>query len=252
MCGAIVSRGIGQYDLVFHMIARSIPEFKSALAAIQKAYRSIIEGMEYSLLENYVMWRGKFLFPEKTPIEKIISFSPPAKSFPLGKIEKAMLMNFGEYPQESLVNLGKKVGISPELARLKVNKLLKSGLILFCDLIPNYEICRVVPFYLFLKIKDLAGVKNRLLEWCRSHPAVDALHFYKGRLNILITLKVGSPEEVVDFMKQFKRGFGVSMEEYSLLQLYDLKKATFMPECVAIQRSANTRNSPKGLNSSTV
>lgn len=221
----------GKYDLAFGTWAKDIEYLDKTLNELNRKFGEHIADRQIATIIKGIYFIRDYLIDKEGSSKYRKSFfgAVPEKDKVDSKDWK-ILYHIANNPRRPILNLSKKVRISPDSVRKKIKKLENIGIIKHYNFVPNES------NYPYLHYKVLMGLKNfdlekenKLIEYCRKNPNIVYIVKSLGPWEFEIDIEVESAKQFREIMMEIKTRFNDILKEHSTLQIYQVHKYNFCP-----------------------
>lgn len=115
--------------------------------------------------------------------------------------------------RSSYADIGRKVKLSKEVVRYRVNELIKSGFLLGFNTVIDVKKLGWQIYFVSIKLKTIEK-ENEIIGGLYNHPHVAWLVKCIGEYDILLKVFVKTFLEINDIMKDFGSSFLLSIDKY--------------------------------------
>ena len=115
--------------------------------------------------------------------------------------DSKILQALEENARQSNSQIGKRVGLSKEVVKYRIDRLREQGLILRFHTIVNYFKLGIVKYKLYLRLKNMTKEKmEEMGEYLRTHNRTEWVAFTTGRWDVIIGFLVRNVNEFDETM----------------------------------------------------
>tara|TARA_Y100000310_G_C20677691_1_gene814046 strand:- start:1958 stop:2932 length:975 start_codon:yes stop_codon:yes gene_type:complete len=225
----------GKYDLAFGTWAKDIEYLDKTLKGVSKKFgKHISERQIATIIKGFYFIRDYLVKKNKPSSFRKSFFGAVPNKAKVDMKDWKILHQIANNPRFSIINLAKKVKLSPDSIRNRIKKMESAGIIKHYNFVPNEET------YPFLHYKLLLGLRNlvpedekRLIEYCRKNQNIVYTVKALGPWEFEIDLEVESTKQFREIMMNIKTEFKDIIKEYSTLHIYKVHKYNFCPSIQA-------------------
>lgn len=230
-----VLKFFGSYDLEIAVIARSLVEFDSILSKIISGTSKFIQDYEILIItNNYRSGAFPKSFFKDIKIESL-GFEvakPKHEEYKPDKKDFEIIREIRDDAQMAMIDIGAKVGLSPDAVRYRLKKLTEKIIIAFVPVI-NYHRIGYDVHALMLNISPLSVENERVLHNFLANDerilwAVKTI----GRYNMLAYICTRNGDELQDTINRLRAHFPEEIKRYDSLLAYEEYKYTYVPDCI--------------------
>lgn len=227
-----VTKLMGKCDFELQVLAKDVIDEYIILDKLFAGFKKGITDLRVLTIiryHNYTMAIGKF-FDEvitKVPSQQkrpSKEYSADAKDF---EILKVLSVN----ARESLINIAKKVSLSPESTRYRINMMLNSGIIKRFYARTNKNIFGLTTYLFLLDIEGTVTSKD--IQFAKTTKNIYYLRDCLGNWNLNIGFYAETNKELFDTIHNIRKDFGSRLNRFDLL--VPLHRYKFVPLPSAIK-----------------
>jgi len=225
-----LSKAIGKWDIDLIFMCKEIKEFENFRQDLFLNFNQIIEDYSTSLLTKiYHYPRDYFLDSKRTSPPKILDISF-ANNFVLDKKDEELLRLLTKDASMNWADLSRKLKLSINTLRKRINNLEKQNIILGYRLFIDAEKLGYEYYKLHINLrnyneKDLKEFKS----WLGSKNFVIYLDNYIGGEDLEIELHLKSEQEYIEFLNELYGEFSRIIKNHFMLKFYDVKIYRYLP-----------------------
>ncbi len=204
----------GKYDLIVSIYVKNIGDFSHIYEKILGKWGEFILERNVAIHEKAYIYSKAYLLPNQKSEESVYG-EWKDKSLNLDKTEENILRYLSCDSRIGLIDLSKKLNLSSEIVKYKINNLKKKGVITgfgtkidFCKINNSYNIITLklqdMDFQKYIKLKDLAKNNPNIIYYIKSignHDAEFEVEITnKDELDkLVITLRNMFSNEIIDY-----------------------------------------------------
>ncbi len=200
------------WDLEWTLIARSLHEFDSLLAALIGRFGPLILRQETAAVtKGFSSNNLPLAFYEG--VEREILWKQASAPPVLDGKDVSIIEALAKDGRQSTYSLSRKVRVSPDTVGYRIKNLLKAGVIRTFTAVPSLSALGFEVHTLALKMRPLsAQAEVRLAQFCRDHKYILRAVKTFGAYDALITLAVDTPATYHEVVKEIKTRFSDLIE----------------------------------------
>ncbi len=202
----------GKWDLGILMWAKGIYEFKDFWDGFMKKYRKFIHRHEVTVYTGLYHFSHAYLNPEKVG-EKAMQFIGSKEKTTISRNEEKVLRVLAENARMPTVEIAKKAGLTPIIAKYAIKKLTKKGVIKGFRAFYNYNLLNLVQYKVNFNLVDL-NQYDKLLDFAKENPNVIYVDQTIGNGDFEIELLVENHEKFKKIMQEIKSNFSEIIQDY--------------------------------------
>ena len=211
----------GRWDLVIATHFKTIEEFYTFLQQeIIFKYADIIHGRGIMVMSNLYHFRRHHLVEKKREKIELAYAVKPAELSPLDKVDRGIIQRLAFNSRASLVALAKELGVSSELVKIRIKKLVENKLIQSFWLTLDYQKIGLEMYKNIVSFRHLTAKRKKdLIGFCALKPNVIYAIEGIGIGDFHIDIEVKSPEERDRFLSELRKNFSDLLEDYETLTI---------------------------------
>jgi len=219
----------GRWDMLVAFWARDIFEFNEILTEFLNRFSDFILAKEIVINLRYCIYSRKWLTNDRNP--KVTCIGGRPENMDLDEKDLKILRILTRNGREHIVDIARKIGISPALAIYRMRELMKRGVITTFRIDINraklgLEFCKS-----FLYLQNKTTEKERkLIRFCSLHPNITALTQCIGPWDLELELETRSFEEFHMIMKDIKTRFPELVRSYESVVISKESGVRYIPK----------------------
>jgi Lrp/AsnC family leucine-responsive transcriptional regulator len=220
----------GQFDMAFGMRAVNIEKYAEQLAELDNKFGHLfLERQIAPIVKGQYFYRDYLIGREAGTERELIFGSVPVHPDMDGN-DWEILVELGINARVPVVEISKKVGLSPDSVTKRLHKLEKSGAVRGYILVLNNAALEQLQYKVLIKLKSVTQKRYRLLvEFCRQHPNIFYIVRTFGVWDFEIDMEVHDAASFRRIMRSLKAKFSDIIRDYSYLNIYQIHKYNFCP-----------------------
>jgi len=148
----------------------------------------------------------------------------------LKKQDKEIIRELNQKPEISLVELSRKIKLTPEGCKYRIEQLKKNGIITsFGAIIDGNKLNKIWAVFLF-KIENENS--KELINFIKNENNVSAFLHLLGDWNYSVTVFADNVQEIHNILMNFRNKFPEIIKEYELILLFETFKYPSIPDIV--------------------
>lgn len=230
----------GNYDLRISVVVNENKQVKEFINEFELKFNKHYQDSQIVfLIEKYKINQNKIISNlfnikqtsiemQKQNIENVIQSQ--SKTIKLEEIEKKILMELNKKPNSTLVDISKKVNLTPEGLKYRINELQNKKVIKsFSIILDGNKLNKIWAVFLF-KLNNENS--KEILRYIQNINNVSAFVQIMGNWNYSISVFANNVQEIHNILMGFRNKFPNNIKEYELLLIFETYKYPSIPNIV--------------------
>jgi len=221
--------GVGRWELIILIFAKTIEEFKKNLNEILSIYKDRLSNYKFSLLLEAEHLGYKQIKQDKREEVKQTSKESTIK---LKDIERKIIKVLSQDARISIVDISEKIKIPLHVVKYNLKNLIKSKIIEGFKPKINLNLLGYQWYLLLINFKENIEENNKkeFTNFCKNEKEVYYLTNTIGEYNLMIDLHIKEISELKEFILKIKEKFPKLIKNYELLNVFEEHKINYFPE----------------------
>ncbi len=216
----------GRYDLVINVLTNGVAELDEFLNDFRSNFGSYIQSLDVTTITNFFCCDRVYLTGQKLNSQKIAENNP---TIALDEKDALCLDILSKNARTPLTEMSKKLGLSIEAVRKRVQRLVKNNVIQKFTIKFNYRRFNYQYFKVMIKFQNLTGEKRKqFIQYCVAHPHIVFIIEGIGASDVDIDLEIESLKKFHDVILELKYKFGHIIKDYEILLVAEELKAAYL------------------------
>jgi len=147
----------------------------------------------------------------------------------IDKIDKKILLEISDNARQEIVSISNKLNSTPSIISYRIKKMQNFGVIKGYKAMINLLKIDYYWYKIEFELSDLS-FKEKLLDYCKTHPNIIYTYETIGGADLEIELEVKSYEDFRKILDEIKSKFYQGIKSYKHLLWYKERKIRFIPE----------------------
>ena len=231
----------GNYDLRVSIIVKENKQVKEFINEFESKFSKYYQDSKIVfLIEKYKINQNKiisnffnvkltpFELKKQTFIENVIQNEN--KILKLEEIERKILIELNKKPNSSLVEISKKVNLTPEAVKYRITELQNKKIIKsFSIILDGNKLNKIWAVFLFKLNNDNT---KEILHYIQNIDNVSAFVQIMGNWNYSISVFANNVQEIHNILMGFRNKFPNNIKEYELLLIFETYKYPNIPKII--------------------
>lgn len=198
----------GNIDMIIELFARNNQKLSDIISEIKSVCGEYLKSFE--LLTNIStcnFFSLKYLSEGKVKYE-VIDKERSDKTVEIDNIDKEVLRILNKRPRISFTDAAKKLRLSVNTVKYRINNLKKKNIIIHPSVIIDTSKLNYQWYLVFLDVQPLGKKEEKMLEtYAMLHPNID--YYYKGigRWNIHFSIRAKNMQEFHEILRDIRNRF---------------------------------------------
>ena len=222
-----VIKADGDWDLVFTVLVKNIDNFFKIWDEFQLKYKEYIYKKEISLFHKYIHY-PRFYLINKPNLDHTGLITGGSKEIEVDDIDWGILKNLATNARMSLVDLARKVKLSPGAVRYRMKQLREKRVILRYK--ANLYLSKIGYrfFKVDIELRNVA-IKKELKQFVRQHPNIIAENIPLGGSDFQFDLEAKSYGEFLRIINEIRENFKENIKLIKYYSATGFRKILYLP-----------------------
>jgi len=208
----------GRWDLVFSLHAKDVREFGKLLRKFMDKFSEYILGKTINILEIAPLFNRSYLWPGKKRVE--FKYGGKPKQVKLDKLDHKILNVLRKNSRERLVNIAKKIELSPEAIRIRIKNMEKKGVIQAYRIGLDFEKIGYEMYLVAFKFRNLdSEIWKGIVSFANLNDNIIYLPKTIGSHDLDVEIEVKDSKELDIFINSFRNRFGKVLQGFESAQI---------------------------------
>ena len=222
--------GIGRWDTVILLCARSIAEFNAQLIELKSLCKTHIHDFTFTTLLQAEHISYKFL---KTKTEKPLKTTSKNKLYSLDQKDQAILKRINHEARMPVTEIAKSIGQQVYNVHYRLSQLKKKNIIQGFKPKINIQRLGMQWHLLLISFKTVQEERTKaFINYCKLHKNVYYITNTVGKYNCMIDIHVKSTEEFREFLFDMKNAFEDVILLYESIVVFEELLISYLPQIV--------------------
>ena len=195
----------GKWDLAIFIGAKNVNEVHAIWDPVMDKYKEKIEDYNFTLYSPIYNFNRAFFMENDMPV--VVREYGAGKREETDEMDWRIIQAYAPDVRQSMLQLGKKVGLSPETLRKRIERLEKSKVI--CGYKIGLDIAKIGYTSYRLDFELLSNKQwNELFEYCKQHPKIYQVQNTVGHMDFETETVVKDLAELLEIIDDVKTRFG--------------------------------------------
>jgi len=219
----------GKYDFVASIYVKNMAEFSERYDDIFNKYIDYIADRNIIVLEKAYTYSKAFLLEDREAKGIVYSLGKEKKVI-LDEKDKELLRILNKDGRASLLDIAKKLNVSSDTIRYRINNLKKSGLITGFGVKVNFEIINYEYSIISLKLQNMDNEKYKRLEtFCKLNKNVVIFIKTVGDHDVELEVETKNRNELDELIKNLRDSFILEIKDYEIFEVIKEYRMTYYP-----------------------
>ncbi len=197
----------GRWDIIFSFHAKDVREFGELLRQFMDKFSQYVLGKTINILETSPIFNRSYLWPGKKRVE--FQYGGKPKKVKLDELDYKILNVLKRNSRERLVNISKKVGVSPEVVRIRMKNMEKEGVITAYKIGLDFEKIGYQMYLVAFKFRNLdSKIWEEVVSFANLNDNILYLPKTIGSHDLDVEIEVKDSKELDEFINSFRNKFG--------------------------------------------
>jgi len=223
-----ILRAEGNYDILMACWTKDLKEFKEITQELLYKYGIYIKEKKESVGINVTHFQNRYLLDVKETEE--ISVGEQKEFVKIDDLDKKILIELCKGARIPIVELAKKLKISPKVAAYRIKRLEKNKVILGYRPLINHNLLGWIHYKILFYLTNVTHEDfNKFKAFLKNDSRTIYIVNEIGICDIDVELMVRSVQDLFKFIKEIKFRFPRLIREYETLALVETLKVNYLP-----------------------
>lgn len=224
--------GEGKWDIVLVVLASTVEKIEDVYDELNNRFGLYFQNPYISLAFSIHEFKHNYLYAK--PDYKELVLGEAAKAVKLDSADYELIKLLSADAKLSLVELARKLKVSPELVSYRIKKLVSERVILAFRARINTKLLGYDYYKVFLTLQNF-DKKNQsgILGFLRNQPNVIYITKPMGTYTLEFEAMVKNTNDLHEILKQLKEQFGDILIDYETYFTYDVRSVGYLPRQAA-------------------
>ncbi len=231
----------GRWDILFSVHSKDVREFGDMLRVFMDKFSEYILTRTVNILERALVFNRSYFFPEGKRFALVYggSFKPAE----LDDLDIKILNSLRLNSREKLINISKKICVSPETVRVRIKKMEEKKLIQGYKIGINLDKIGYESYLIAFKFRILdSKIWDDISSFANSNSNILYLSKTIGTHDLDIELEVKDSRELGNFINSFRNRFGNYLQGFESVQLTCEHKLEFYHDLAIKTKPPKNKN----------
>jgi Lrp/AsnC family leucine-responsive transcriptional regulator len=220
----------GQFDIAFGMRSVNVERYTQQLAELDNRFGHLFLERQIAPIVKGQYFHRDYLLGKEAGTERELAFGSVPIVPQLDEKDWKILVELGKNSRVPIVDMARRVGISPDAISKRLAKLEKSGVVQGYILVLNNQILGQLHYKVLIRLKSVTRKKyDLLLSFCKLHPNIFYIVRTFGVWEFEIDMEVQDVPAFRRIMRELKEKFSDIISDYSYISIYKVHKYNFCP-----------------------
>jgi Lrp/AsnC family leucine-responsive transcriptional regulator len=214
----------GKWDHCIGIWAKNVVEFKNWYQKIMGDYEKYVKNKTVTAETDFYYFKPKQILEKKE--EKQLTMTGEIEEIKLDSIDKKILINLALNARISLVELGKRIKLTPNAVKERIRNLEKKKVIMGYRVMVNYPLLGFLHYRVFLHLDYLTAAKEkRIINFLKYHRSIVSATKTIGYCELEFRAIVRDIHEFYSLMEELRNQFPDLIKEYESILYYKFHEA---------------------------
>lgn len=197
----------GRWDLIVASITKTLVEFDGVKNDLFHRFAPFIAEKSITAMVSYYSKPRTYLLP-KPPHEKPLRVESLQLPISINETDLRLLRLLGENSRQSVIELSRKLGVSPRIVAYRIQWFEKQGIIVRYRIGINLEKIGHAFFKSFITLENASEKrKEEFVQFCATHPNITHTVLTVGNWDIEPEFEVSSNEKFYALIHQIRTNY---------------------------------------------
>ncbi len=223
-----VIKADGNWDMVFTILVRNLGEFFYMWEQFELKYKKYINEKNVCLFYQYTHYPRNY-FIDKPNLEYSGLATGGSHEIKIDKIDWQILEQLAVNAKISLVDLAKKIKLTPEAVKYRIKQLEKNQIILGYKTKINLSLLGYKFFKVDIELKNV-GLKKELRQFARQHPNIIAEDIALGGSDYEFDVEAMHYEHFINLLTDIRERFKDNIRTIRYYIATKFYKISYLPQ----------------------
>lgn len=214
----------GTWDFCIGIWAKSVFDFKNNYEAIMQRYETYVKHKTIMIETDFYYFKPKQILHKKDLSQ--ITMHGTHQTTPITQTDKTILSNLANNARISLVDLSKKVHLTPNAIKNRIKNLEKNNVILAYRVMINYQLLGFLHYRIFLHLQNLTKQKEATLrQYLKQQQPIVSITKTIGYCDLEFRAIVKDIHEFYDLIDKLRNRFPHTIKNHESIIYYKFHEA---------------------------
>jgi len=214
----------GKWDHSVAIFARDIHEFKKVYERTIGIFEKYIKEKRITIVTDFYYYKPKYLVQNEFKPTEIV-MSGPLESVPLDEVDNELLKTLAENARMPLLELGKKVKLTPNAVKARIKSLEKQKVILGYRVMIDHTKLQKLHYRVFFFLENDPTRQETFRAFLAAQPQVISITKTIGYCELECRLLVDNVQEFYELMSAIKAKFTDVLKDFEPILYYKFHKS---------------------------
>ncbi len=216
----------GNYDFIFLIAVRNAKDFTDFLGKFGERFGEYVLEKDVHVVTVTHRLNEKFLYAG--PTSKHSYYQDRLESVKIDKIDRRILHEVSFNARIPIVELAARIGISPNIAKYRLRRMEKEGVIIGYVSAPNFDRLGLRFIQLNFNLKQREDISPIIQFFDNTRKCLFALELI-GKYDLTVEIHVRDEGELRSILDEFKKAFVNRYNRYDILNVYKENVVVWLP-----------------------
>lgn len=219
----------GTYDLLIILWSRDMLELDNAIKTLKFRFGEFLKAVDISFIVRAHHISHRYLTKEKTLHE--LMMEQKFSRFEIDSIDGKILGILAKNSRASLVEIGKRLGISDKTVKYRIKRLEENKVILGYMVILDYSKIGYTWYKIFMQLQNLSADKySQLISFLKSKTNIMFVTEAIGISDLEFEAMLQTPKEFHELMREIRLKFPEIIKEFNWVIISKAEKIYYAPQ----------------------
>ncbi len=223
----------GKWDMIIGVWAENTHQFNRIFMNFSDKYGQYIMNKGITITLGVPHYRKEYLINKKVKTIPMVYFGGEPEKEKLDKIDIEILKILANNARMSLIEIAKKIKISPRIVGYRIKELQKNIVIQAFRVTINLNKLNYMFIKAFFYLQNITDEKlRRFISYCGAHPNIGWIIICVGFWDIEIEFEIENLEKFNETMKNIREEFGGFIRGVESVIIHnDYSGTRYFPDC---------------------
>ncbi|MEM4272007.1 MAG: winged helix-turn-helix transcriptional regulator [Candidatus Bilamarchaeaceae archaeon] len=221
----------GIWDLIFVIFARDVYEFQDFYSEFREKFGNCLEKTKIAMSHRmHFFTRGCLLGEDQLGEfegKEVVSEGSPTE---IDDIDWELIGLLGKDARMSLLDLSRRLKLSPNAVDYRMKRLMKDGIIQGFRMLPNLEMLGIKYYKVYFRFSNYDRARiSQMFSYAKSNPFIVYMVEALGGADLDLEFQVNSRETFLKTLADFRNRFSDIIRDCDTITLYEEHKLDFVP-----------------------
>lgn len=214
----------GIFDMIIGIAAESIFEFEDIKNYFLSKFGNVIATKEITYMISYKTYGKDYLLP-KLKSKQILSVMANEENESIDDIDKKIINTLGVSSKDSIVDIAKKVSLTPKIVRYRMSNLEKKGIIIKYGIAIDKEKIGYLYFKCFVGLENISKKRKKELEaYINFHPNITYMTYVIGNWELEIEYETKGIFKFYNMVHELRQRFHDVISTVDTVMIFNEEK----------------------------